>query len=191
MSKLCSSLSAFLVAAFAMLAFAYFGAPLFASNKAYRDWRVRQTRPLADGISMQTDGIYISQDSGGIRLLRIWSCWLGGIPTDEYQLRASIRTTAEFKDGPEMPYWYRPLVPRDKMTDKTPFLWEFPAPKGSPEDIWLRVYFKRKSSSSDFETKKAKEEERWVDFDFPCFQAQDDTQPRESIGWRALFSTSK
>jgi len=191
MSKLYSGLSACLVAAAAMLAFTYFGAPLFSSNKAYRDWRVRQTRPLTDGISMQIDGIYILHDASGIRLLRIWSRWLGGIPTDNYELRASIRTTAEFKDDPEMPYWYRPFVPRDQMTDKTPFLWEFRAPKGSPDHIWLRVYFRPKSSNSYSETKKPKEEERWVDFAFPCFQAQDDTQPRESIGWKDLFSTSK
>jgi hypothetical protein len=175
-----SGLIALLTLIAALLAFAFFAAPFLASNKAYRDWRVRQTRALTNDISMRVEGTYILPGNG-YRTLRIWSRWLGDNPDDRYLLRASIRTTAEFKDTLPMPYWYVPLTP-DFRTKREPlFLWEFHAPQGSPERIWLRVYFRHKNSD---------EAERWVDFDFPYFQTQDPASPSDSIHWRDVLSTS-
>jgi hypothetical protein len=164
----------------ALLAVAFFAAPFLASNKAYRDWRVRQTRSLTDDIRMRIEGTYISPGNGN-RILRIWSRWLGDNPDDRYNLRASIRTTAEFKETPQA-YWYRPLTPDFRTKSEPLFLWEFQAPQGSPERIWLRVYFRPKNSN---------EAERWIDFDFPYFQAQDSTSPSDSIHWSDILSTSK
>jgi len=161
-----------LVAAIAALyGLAILCAPFLARSKAYRDWRVQQTRPLTDGISMRIEGTYILSESG-YRLFRVWSLWQGGNMADNYDVRAAIRTTPEFKETPPAPYWYVPLPQPDPPKEGTLFLWEFHAPKSSPERIWLRVFFRPKHSA---------EKERWVDFDFPYFPAEDPATPNESI----------
>lgn len=175
------------------------GPALLASKKVYRDWRVRQTRPICDEISMRIEGTHILRGNG-YRLLRVSSRWLGGNLKDSYDLRASIRTTVEFKETletsdwcipptatkflktGEIPYWYTPLI--GLGTDGQPVdgkwaLWEFYAPKDLPERIWMRVYFRRKNS---------REKEQWVDFDFPYFPAEDDGQPSDPIRWRDIKS---
>jgi len=116
---------------------------------------------------MRVEGSFITPGEG-YRLFRVWSRWLGGDLTDNYTVRAAIRTSADDQGPERQVYWYVPLGAVAPAQEGTPFLWEFHAPSDSPKEIWMRVYFRPKNS---------KEDERWVDFRFPYFQAEDSTSP--------------
>lgn len=155
--------------------------------KFYRDWRVGQTLDVANGIKMQVEGTFLRTGSN-YRLLYVWSRWTDGDPVDSIIVRAAIRTTEQYQGVPGVreTYWYNPVLGGETQ-EGIPFWWSFHAPPGSPKEIWMRVFYRPR-----FE----KGEERWVDFHFPYYQAEDESAPipvRKRIDefFRSQFQSSK
>jgi hypothetical protein len=116
-----------------------------------RSWRIRQDKPLVDGIIMRIENLYMHQHSSGIYLMQVRSRWIGGNPNFKYILRATLHATP---DGPpiETAFWQVaiPPVPKDGATQ--PFDWQFRASPPSTSRLYLHVYYRSRDPGSKEES---------------------------------------
>lgn len=113
-----------------------------------RDWRLQQEVPLADGITMRMEDLYL-YPTAHTDLLRVRCRWIGGNPNDHYALRATIRTE---RDGPEINrniMWQVGVIKSPEDGDTRPFCWEFRDAPRDAKRIYLRVYYRPKNQQVD------------------------------------------
>jgi hypothetical protein len=103
-----------------------------------RSWRITQTKPLVEGISMRVEDVYLFP-SGSNNLLRVKCRWLGGDPNQQNSLRATIRAAS---DSPELdPKFVWQVGVPDDGRGGIPLIWEFRnVPEGTRKFI-LRIYY--------------------------------------------------
>lgn len=95
---------------------------VWSHHEPIRSWRIVQTRPLADGVSMRVENLFLVP-SGTNTLLRFRCRYLGGNPNERFTLRASLLSTANPPDVLQVPSW-QVGVPDDGRGG-IPMIWEF------------------------------------------------------------------
>jgi hypothetical protein len=129
---------------------------VLAQHDPIRSWRIVQTKPLADGISMRVENLFLFP-SGTNTLLRFRCRYLGGNPNERFSLRASLLTALNPPGMDRIPTW-QVGVPDDGRGG-IPMIWEFgiDTPK-SVRNLILRVYWHPHAGDKT---------ERFVDFNVP------------------------
>jgi len=120
-----------------------------------RSWRIMQTRPLADGISMRVENLFLFP-SGTNTFLRFRCRYLGGNPGDRSSLRASLLNALNSPGMDRIQSW-QVGVPDDGKGGN-PMIWEFRVdPPKRVRNLILRMYWQRAGDTT----------ERFVDFNIP------------------------
>lgn len=145
-----------LLAAGALLLLLYFAVTRLPGLEPLRSWRIKQSKPLFDGISMQVEDLHL-YPSERWNFLRVKCRYLGGDPNKQHYLRASIRASM---DGPEIDpgmMWQVGIF--DDGKGGIPKMWEFRTTPEHTRRFVMRIYYRPKDAP--------REAEQYVDYDLP------------------------
>jgi len=144
------------IIACAGIALAMIAAIILSKLEPIRSWRITQTKPLVDGISMRVEDVYLFP-AGTNTLFRIRCRYLGGDPNENYFLKASILSASEPSETISKVMWQAGLA--DDGRGGFPKIWEFlPAPSEGTSRFVLRIYCRGKTPDA---------KEQFVDFRIP------------------------
>ena len=125
-------------------------------HEPLRSWRIVQTKPLAEGISMRVENLFLFP-SGTNTFLRFRCRYLGGNPGDRFALRASLLDAANLPGVDRIQTW-QVGVP-DEGRGGIPMVWEFRVdPPKRVKNLTLRIYWRPHGGDT---------KERLADFNVP------------------------
>jgi hypothetical protein len=129
---------------------------VLSNHEPVRSWRIAQTKPLADGISMRVENLFLFP-SGTNTFLRFRCRYLGGEPVNRLSLRASMLYASPPPGMDRIPTW-QVGVPDDGQGG-IPRIWEFRInPHQKSSRVILRIYWHRQMGDTT---------EHFVDFSVP------------------------
>ena len=133
-----------------------FVALVLSNHEPVRSWRIVQSKPLAEGISMRVENLFLFP-SGTNTFLRFRCRYLGGEPGDRLSLKASLLNASPPPGADGIPTW-EVGVPDDGRGG-IPRIWEFRInPLQKARHLVLLIYWRQRAGDSN---------EHFVDFDVP------------------------